>query len=170
MSVTIRPTVSSDLPAIAAIHAPYVRDTLITFEENPPTLADWQQKFTAISASGWPFLTATDDAGDVLGYAYLTPFRGKSGWRFASESSIYLAPEATGRGVGTQLLAELEDAGRTAGVRSIVAVVTDEGTEASLALHAKSGYVAAGHMPGVGWKFDRPVGVHFLVKHLAAVR
>ena len=102
----------------------------------------------------------------MLGYAYLAPFRGKSGWRFTAENSIYLSDGARGLGLGTELLDALEVAGAAAGVRSIVAVITDEGTDASRALHAKAGYVESGYLQNVGWKFERPLGVYFQVKHL----
>lgn len=164
--VTIRQTRSSDLPRIAEIYGAYVRDTVITFDEQEPALAEWEAKLAAAEASGWPFRTATDDDGSVLGYAYLAPFRGKSGWRYAAENSIYLAPEATGRGLGSQLLSRLMVDGEAAGVRSIVAVIVDHDTAASQALHARAGFVEQGRLRDVGWKFNSPHGVILMVKYL----
>lgn len=168
-TTTIRAAHHTDLADVARIYAHYVAHTLITFDEEAPALDEWATKLAAAEASGWPFLVAVDEEGAVLGYALLAPFRGKSGWRFAAENSIYLDPAATGRGLGKLLLERLTVAGTAAGARSIIAVITDEGTEASVALHTKAGFAPAGALPQVGWKFGRSVGVTMMVKYLSAV-
>lgn len=163
----IRPARQRDLAAVTAIYGHYVTDTLITFEEHPPSLDAWQARLDACAESGWPFVVAIDPGDDhVLGFALLQPFRGKSGWRFAAENTVYLDAAATGRGIGRRLLDELAMRGAVAGVRSIIAVISDVGTEASRALHAKAGYVDAGHLAGVGFKHGRRLGVHLMTLHL----
>ncbi len=165
--VVIRWAQPRDLASVAAIYGHYATDTLITFEENPPSLAAWQTRLDACAESGWPFVVAVDADGDrVLGFALLQPFRGKSGWRFAAENTIYLDAAATGRGVGRRLLDELAVRGEAAGVRSIIAVISDVGTEASRALHAKAGYVESGHLAGVGFKHGHRLGVYLMTLHL----
>lgn len=73
-SVTIRPATTTDLDQVAAIYAPYVTDTVITFELEVPSRQEWHGRFAAITGAGLPFLVATE--GDrVLGYAYSGPYR-----------------------------------------------------------------------------------------------
>lgn len=91
----------------------------------------------------------------MLGYAYVSAWRPRSAYRFSVENSIYVAPEAKGRGVGRLLLTELIVRCTAQGFRLIVAVIGDSDNAASIGLHAACGFKPAGMLPNVGWKHGR---------------
>jgi L-amino acid N-acyltransferase YncA len=150
----IRPAVSEDLKVVAEIFTHYVVDTVITFEQIPPTVADWRQRFDDLTARGLPFLVA-DQSGEVAGYAYAAPWRPKPAYRHTVENSIYLDPDRTGQGLGGALLGALLDGCAEAGMRQMVAVIADTGSDASAALHRRFGFTDAGRLTGVGHKHGR---------------
>ncbi|SDT32161.1 GNAT family N-acetyltransferase [Microlunatus soli] len=153
-AVLIRPAATDDLERIAAIYAPYVTDTVITFEIEVPSAQEWRQRFAAITESGLPFLVATLD-DQVVGFAYAGPYRSRPAYRQTAEDSIYLAPESRGLGIGGRLLDELIVRTRAVGIRELVAVIADADNPASPALHARRGFVEVGRLTGVGHKHDR---------------
>ncbi|WP_031469868.1 GNAT family N-acetyltransferase [Sciscionella sediminilitoris] len=150
----VRSARSADLPAVARIYEHYVRTSLATFEENPPTLADWRAKFAELAAQGLPFLVAQSGT-EILGYAYIAPWRPKPSYRYTGEDTIYLAPGQSGRGLGKALLGELLTRGAEAGIRQLIAVVVDTGDPSSAALHLAFGFTEAGRLTGVGEKHGR---------------
>lgn len=152
--LTVRPATTEDLTAVADIHAHYVLHTVATFDEVPHTAADWERRLADLTQRGLPFLVA-DLSGTVAGFAYASPWRPKPAYRHTAEDTIYLSPDATGRGLGGALLGELIAASARAGVRRMVAVIADTGTSASAALHRRHGFTEAGTLTGVGYKHGR---------------
>lgn len=149
--VAVRTARSDDAAAIAAIYAHHVAHGTASFDTEPRSDADVAARITECSTRGWPFLVA-DVGGEVIGYAYATQFRDRPAYRSTCENSIYVSPKHVGRGVGTLLLDALVKAAADAGFRQMIAVIG--GAEpASVALHAKSGFVEAGRMRSVGRKF-----------------
>lgn len=145
------PATAADLEAVAGIFAHYVTSSVITFEETPPTAADWRQRLDDLHRQGLPFLVAkTGD--EVVGYAYASPWRPKPAYRHTVEDSVYLAPGWTGRGLGQALLERLLRECERTGVRQIVAVIADTGSDASAALHRRLGFTHVGRLAGVGRK------------------
>ncbi|HSK98303.1 MAG TPA: GNAT family N-acetyltransferase [Euzebyales bacterium] len=151
--VAVRPATAHDLDAIARIYARYVTTSTATFEVEPPTTAEWRARLEAITARGLPFLVA-EVGGGVAGYAYCGPWRTRPAYRFTVENSVYVDAELTGRGIGRALMDELLRACRQAGIREVIAVVTD-GHAGSLALHRRSGFVEVGRLTRVGHKHGR---------------
>jgi len=150
----LRDSAPSDAEAIAAIYAHHVRFGLGTFEETPPSVEEIRQRRDGVLALGLPFLVAV--AGDrVVGYAYAGPYRMRSAYRYTVEDSIYVAPDATGRGTGRALLARLVERCDALGYRQIVAVIGDSGNHASIRLHAALGFTRVGIQPAVGFKQGR---------------
>ncbi|WP_309128095.1 N-acetyltransferase family protein [Microbacterium sp.] len=164
--VRIRPATDADLPAVCEIYNHYVRDSTATFDEVETTSEAWAEKKARIDAAGIPFLVAETDAGELLGYALGQPWSPKSAYRFTIENSIYLAPSAAGRGIGRLLLAEFLSACSESGLREVIAVIADQGAEASVALHRGAGFTDAGALQRVGVKFGRDLGVFFLQRSL----
>ncbi|UCR90248.1 GNAT family N-acetyltransferase [Mycetocola spongiae] len=164
--IEIRAARASDAPALAEIYNGYVASSTATFDEVPRDPETWAGKIADADRAGLPFLVAVEGSA-LLGYALVTPWSDKSAFRYTVENSIYLAPEAAGRGLGTALLDALLTASRDAGLRQMIAVITSEGTEASLALHRRFGFIETGSLERVGKKFDRWLGVRFLQKDLA---
>lgn len=160
--IVIRDAAAVDIRRITEIYNHYVRTATVTFDEVDATEADWVAKLGRIRTAGIPFLVAEDLEGELLGYALGQLWSPKSAYRYTIENSIYLAPEAAGRGVGTRLLSAFLDASREAGLRQVIAVIADEGADASLALHHRAGFVDAGHLLRTGEKFGRLIGVRFL--------
>lgn len=163
---TLGDATEDDLPDVLALYRHYVRNSVVTFDEKPPTLAAFCSRFRHLQKLGYPFRVARSPQGTLLGYAYVFPFREKSAFRKTVESSIYLGPAATGRGLGTVLLSDLIEQSTNAGLREIIAVIADQGAEASLALHAKFGFVETGRMGKVGFKFERWIGIILMQRSL----
>jgi phosphinothricin acetyltransferase len=161
----IRPVRPDDAASIAAIYAHHVLHGTATFDTEPPEVAAWSEKIASIAARGWPFLVAEQD-GVVAGYAYATQFRDRPAYAETCENSIYLAPDHLGRGIGSRLLPALVAAAHQAGFRQMIAVIG--GSEpASVALHAKFGFVHAGRMIGVGRKFGRILDTIYMQRALS---
>lgn len=139
---------------MGGIYADYVRSSLVTFEVDPPTPAEWRERFGKVVDHGLPFLVAELD-GAVLGYAYCAPWRPRPAYRHTAEDSIYLDPRAAGRGIGRQLLTELLRCAAAAGIRQLIAVIVDAGDPASEALHRRCGFESVGRLRQVGYKHGR---------------
>ncbi len=163
---TIRAATPEDLPSIRDIYDYFIRNTVITFDEEPLSIRDWVEKWEHIQKMGLPFLVLVSTRNEVIGFAYLAPWRQKSAFKSTAENSIYLRPAATGRRLGTRLLDELLTAGKAAGIKEIVAVIADRGAEASIRLHRKAGFADQGHLGKVGFKFGRWVGTFLMQKSL----
>ena len=102
-AVVIRPSRDDDVPAFQTIYAHHVLYGTASFETEPPTLADMQRRRTAVLGKGFPYLAADRD-GTPVGYAYANTYRPRAAYRDTVENSIYLHPDAIGRGIGRLLL------------------------------------------------------------------
>jgi len=169
-SFVIRPAQLADVPDIREIYNHYVTNSVVTFDEKRWSLAQWREKLEHLKRLGMPFLVAQSPTGQILGYALVQPMSSKSAYRYSVENSIYLGQAATGKGLGRALLEALIAASEEAGVREMVAVISDRGAEASVALHEKLGFVEVGRMGRVGFKFGRWLGTIYLQKHLPPTR
>jgi phosphinothricin acetyltransferase len=169
-SFEIRPVVDGDIPDIREIYNYYVTNSVVTFDEKKWTIAQWRDKVAHLRKLGLPFLVAQSPSGQVLGYAYVQPMSSKSAYRYSVENSIYLGQAATGKGLGRALLEALITACEQAGIREMVAVISDKGAEASIALHEKLGFEEVGRMGRVGFKFGRWLGTVYLQKSLKPVK
>ena len=107
-------------------------------------------------------------ASHVIGYAYANHFRTRAAYRHTVEDSVYVAPDAVGRGVGKALLNELVARCRSQGLQQMLAVIGDSGNAASIGVHAACGFELVGTMKAVGRKFDRWVDVVIMQRALAA--
>lgn len=156
--ILCRPALADDAEAVRAIYAHHVANGTATFDAEAPNVAFWRGKIADIAARGWPFLVAERD-GVVIGYCYATQFRDRAAYAHTCENSIYVAPDAVGRGVGTALLANLIEAARMAGFEQMIAVIGG-GEPASVALHHRLGFAHAGRMRNVGTKFGRKLDTY----------
>lgn len=165
-SFEIRDARDADLPDIREIYNHYVRNTVVTFDEDDSTLKEWRTKFSRNQKLGLPFIVAVSPSGQILGYAMVSPWSSKRAYRFTVENSIYLRAASTGKGLGRALMAELLERAKSVGIRQIMAVIADKGAEASLAMHAQFGFVEVGRMGRVGFKFERWLSTVLLQKTL----
>lgn len=107
-AVFVRDCLLADIASVLAIYAHYVSDSIITFEETPPSLEEMQERWNAITKQGFPFLVACDDGdNNVIGYAYANLFRSRSAYRYSAENSIYVHKNCASRGTGTILMEKL---------------------------------------------------------------
>lgn len=163
----IRPAEAADVPEIAAIYAYHVLHGTGTFEEVPPSVEEMAGRLADVTRRGGQWLVATDATG-VLGYAYFAPYHTRSAYRFTVEDSVYVREDQRGRGVGARLLARLIEAARAAGKRQMVAVIGDSANAGSIGLHRTLGFVEAGRLRAVGFKFGRPLDVVLMQRALDA--
>lgn len=157
----VRTAVAGDAAAITAIYTHHVRHGVGTFEEDPPDPAEIEAR---MRRGHW--LVAEDPDAPLAGYASYGPYRPRSAYRFTVEDSVYVRPDAVGRGVGTMLLAALVEHARAAGYRQMVAAVGSSDNAASIALHERHGFVHAGVLCEVGTKFGRVLDVVLLQRRL----
>lgn len=162
--VVFRPFVWSDIPAITAIYRPYVEDTVITFETEPPGETEMAERFGKLVALGHPLIIAELD-GRTVGYAYASFYRPRAAYRFTCEDSIYLAQHVVGQGIGGRLLEELMRQSRACGFKQMIAVITAERAN-SVRLHEKAGFRQVGRYDAVGYKFDRWLDIVHMQKAL----
>ena len=162
---TIRPSHDQDLPAITAIYAHHVLHGTGTFEPTPPTQAELAARRADVLARGLPWLVA-EEGGRVLGFAYCQWFKPRPAYRFSAEDSIYVDPDAQGRGLGRALLAELAAQAQAAGIRRLLAVIGDSANTASIGLHRSQGFTPAGVFKSCGWKFGRWLDIVLMEKPL----
>jgi L-amino acid N-acyltransferase YncA len=141
-----------DGPACAAIYAPSVADTAVSFEDVPPDGAELARRIAASSVR-YPWLVA-EDAGEVTGYAYASPHRDRAAYRWAAEAAVYVGESQRGRGVGKQLYRALFDLLAQQGVRSVCAGITLP-NPSSVALHESVGFEPVGVFRRIGYKQGR---------------
>ena len=164
---TLRAATADDAPAIAAIYREHVLHGTATFEIEPPDAAEMAARMQAIAAAAQPWLVAVRGAR-IVGYAYAGPYRARPAYRFTTEDSIYLAPDAIGEGLGRRLLEALIDACTARGDRQMIAVIGDTGNAASIGVHARAGFTHVGVLHGVGRKFGRWIDVVLMQRALGA--
>ena len=164
--IKLRPVTEADMKQIAEIYNYYVVNSVVTFDIEPTTESTWLEKFEYLNGLELPFIVAESASGTIFGFAYVAPWRQKAAYRRTVEDTIYLRPAAIGKRIGTKLLAELIDKSRAAGVREIVAVISDRGADPSIALHEAFGFKKQGHLAKVGFKFNRWLGTVLLQKSL----
>ena len=141
-----------DAAACLAIYAPFITDSVISFEATPPSLSEFAERIARYSRTH-EYLVAEED-GKVIGFAYGSPHRERAAYRWTAETSIYIDPDHHGRGIGKKLYERLLGLLRAQGIRTVLAGATLP-NDASIALHRRCGFVQVGVLPSVGWKFDR---------------
>ncbi len=160
-SIVIRPAVLGDVPAILEIYNEAVLNTTASYDYEPTTLAARIQWFAEHERDGYPMFVALNEGGRVVGWASLSRYHARPGYRFTTENSVYVAADQRGRGIGRLLLAESVEAAKRKGLHAIIAAI-DADNQASLRLHEGFGFEKVGHFKRVGYKFDRWLDVAYL--------
>jgi phosphinothricin acetyltransferase len=145
----IRSATPADAAACAAIYAPYVADTAITFETQAPSVGEMAERIEAsLHRHAWLLLEAD---GVVQGYAYADEFKSRDAYQWSCESTIYLEMGLRRTGAGRALYSALFDRIAQRGYRRVVAVIAQP-NEASNGIHRALGFTDVGTFRKVGWK------------------
>ena len=163
----IRLATEKDVPEILEIYAPYVENTTVTFEYDVPCRRSFLQRFYEITAQ-FPWLV-WEEEGRILGYAYASAPYSRAAFSWCAEPSIYLRPEARGKGIGKKLYAVLEKILELQGYQVLYALITDENLE-SIRFHSKMAYETRVSFPDCGFKFGRWLGLVWMEKRLKIVQ
>jgi L-amino acid N-acyltransferase YncA len=156
---SLRDATPADMEAVARIYGHYVRTSVYTFEEVPPSAEEMRARLGQVRRNGLPWRVAEEGSGAVLGYAYAAPFRARSAYRYTIENSVYVAPDQGRRGLGLALMRDLVRGCSALGYRQMMAVIGDSANAASIGLHTRLGFRMVGHELAVGLKFGRWVDV-----------
>jgi phosphinothricin acetyltransferase len=148
-SITVRPATPDDAASMQAIYAPIVEQTAVSFELTPPTTDDFAERIEATTRD-LPWLAAEADHS-VVGYAYASHHRARAAYRWSVDTSVYVVDRWRGRGVATALYHSLINDLRKLGYVSAYAGIALP-NDGSVRLHEKSGFVAIGRFPTVGFK------------------
>jgi phosphinothricin acetyltransferase len=157
--VTIRPARPEDAEGLAGVYNHYIEHSIATFEEQPVSRDEIWRRIEEVRAASLPWLVA-EQRGAVVGYAYATGWRRRPAYRYSVEVTVYVAPEESGRGIGSRLYEVLLDELRVAGLHSAIGGISLP-NDASVALHEKLGFEKVAHFEEVGFKFDRWIDVGY---------
>lgn len=150
---TIRPATAADLAAVKAIYDHYIATSIATFDIEPSDPAFWRGRLERMYVAALP-------DGAVAGFAYASSFRPKAAYDATAETTIYLAPGHTGRGLGTRLYGALIDRLREDGFHTAIGVLAVPNPD-SERLHESLGFQRAGVQREVGFKFGRYIDTVF---------
>lgn len=154
----IRPATIHDAAAICDIYNYYVLNTTISFEENSVSIEEMQNRI-AQHKPELPWLVCVDEE-QVLAYAYATPWRVRSAYRFSVETTVYVARQQVGKGLGKLLYRTLLDQLRDLQLHSAIAGIALP-NKGSVALHESIGFRKVAEFEEVGMKFDEWVNVGY---------
>lgn len=149
----IRPVKPQDAQDIANIYNHYVKNTVITFEEDCIDSKEMAKRIEKVTDANLPWLVVEEN-DSLVGYAYATPWKARSAYRFSVEATVYLSPKQQGRGLGTQLYQALFSALKQQSIHAVMGGITLP-NPASVALHEKLGMTKVAHFQQVGFKFDQ---------------
>lgn len=157
----IRAVKIEDAGQIREIYNYYVENTVITFEEKSVDLSEMEKRIEKITATH-PWIVLEDE-GRIQAYAYGSPWRVKSAYRFSTELTVYVHKNSRGKGYGTKLYKSLIEKLEKKGMHCLYGVIALP-NEGSTALHEKLGFTKCGHFNQVGFKFDKWLDVGYWEK------
>lgn len=161
MTFLLRDAAPADLAAMTGIYRNSVLNGTASYEITPPDQAEMTSRFHAVTEKGYPYIVAEAEDKTLLGYAYASAFRTRPAYRWLVEDSIYLAPDARGKGVGKALLKELLIRCEKLGFRQMAAVIGGA-SPASVAVHKSLGFEMTGTMKGTGFKHGKWLDTVFM--------
>lgn len=157
----IRPIEQKDANAICGIYNHYVTHTVITFEEEAVTVQDMSQRIEKITETHPWFVL--EEEGAVVAYAYASPWRVKSAYRFSAELTVYVHKDRMKKGYGSKLYKHIIDVMEKRGAHCLYGVIALP-NEGSTGLHDKLGFTKCGHFHEVGFKFGKWIDVGYYEK------
>jgi len=166
-AIGIREATDADLPFIVEIVNLSIKASPYIWTEIPTTIDARRAWLDDHRRTGHPILVAFSPDDAVVGWSSLSTFRGRDGYRFTAEVSVYVHPSAQRQGVAARLIQSIEVAARARGLHALVAVIDAEHA-ASISLFRRFLFEARGHLAEIGWKFGERRDEVFMVKLLAA--
>jgi len=155
----LRSATTADATAIAAIYNHYVLNTIVTFEEEAVSAGEIAARIRDVQGAGIPWFV-WEENGHVLGYTYASKWKSRCSFRYSLETTVYLAPHATGRGLGMKLYTALIETLRVQKYHALIGGISIP-NPGSIALHEKLGFQKIGHFKEVGWKFNQWIDVGY---------
>lgn len=156
----IREVNAKDAEEMTDIYNYFIRETVITFEEEEISSNDMLSRIEKIARDGFPWFVALDQKNKLIGYAYATKWRERFAYRYSVEVAVYLDPAAQGNGVGSEMFSVLLKSLKSIGIKRALGAITIP-NEASIALHEKFGFKKVAHFDKVGLKFGQWLDVGF---------
>lgn len=161
----VRPATVADLPAVAAIYTHYVLKTTVTFATSVRSPSQWRARFDEKVTHGRHTMLVAERAGAVAGYVETSRFRPQDSYDTAIETSIYVAPDQAGHGVGSALYHDLFARLEQSDLHRAFAVIALP-NDASVAIHERFGFVHRGTLTEAGRKFGRWLDVAYFERPL----
>lgn len=163
--MTIRTATLKDAPAITEIYNHYVQHSYATLEYETVAPSFYENKIRQIQDEGHHWLVATGVREDVQGYAYSHRWNARDGYDQTCEVSVYIHPDAQGKGIGSRLYTDLFERLQQDGMHSMLAVIGLP-NEGSIALHEKFGMYKTAHFKELGKKFGKWLDVGYWYRNL----
>ena len=163
-AMTIRLVTEKDAAEILEVYTPYVTETAITFDYEPPTVEEFEEKIRDYSQN-YPWLVIEEN-NRIIGYAYGSKHRTKQAYQWSPESTIYLSKQVQGKKIGRILYQTLFDLLRIQGFVNVYAGVTIP-NEKSEAIHLSLGFEETGDFKKMGYKMGKWHDVRWYVLYLA---
>lgn len=169
-NIVIRIATTKDAPSLLNIYAHYVKNTAVTFEYEVPSLEEFSERIECILLK-YPYIVAEKD-GDILGYAYASPFNIRPAYDWTVETSIYVDKSKLAIGIGKKLYDALENILREQNIINLVACIAypltpnEFLTKNSAEFHEHLGYEAVGNFFKCGYKFNLWHNVLYMEKHI----
>jgi phosphinothricin acetyltransferase len=160
----IRNATQTDAKQLSEIYNYYIKNTAITFEENPVSTEEMATRIQNVQNHQLPWLVI-EEQGDILGYAYATKWKERAAYRFTVEVTVYLSQNAHGKGLGTMLYNTLFQQLSAQGIHTAIGGITLP-NDASVALHEKLGMKKVAHFIESGFKFEQWLDVGYWQKTL----
>ncbi|MBO67949.1 MAG: GNAT family N-acetyltransferase [Acidiferrobacteraceae bacterium] len=150
----VRPMRESDINEVHEIYSAAVLGGTTSFEIDPPTAGEMTTRWRKVVDVNLPYAVAEQNER-VVGFAYVSPYRSRSAYRYTVENSLYVAPWARRQGSGILLLSYLLDHSKAAGMRQVIAIISGGNPAPSINLHTKVGFRTVGTLRNVGCKFGK---------------
>lgn len=155
----IRPARESDCSSLARIYNHYITNTVVTFEEEAVDAQALQLRLAETADAKLPWLVV--EVNDTIaGYAYASKWKGRCAYRFSVEVTVYLSPDHTGQGLGSDLYTALFAVLRESSYHVVMGGISLP-NPASIALHERFGMKKVAHFEEVGYKFGRWIDVGY---------
>lgn len=161
--ISLRPATPTDAPKLLEIYAPYVTDSVITFEQELPDLQEFKSRIKN-TLTAFPYYVALVD-GEIAGYAYASSFRSRTSYDWTAETTVYIHEDYHGFGLGKRLYTALEETLKSQGIVTMIACIAHPNPPSTL-FHQAMGFSKVGHFTKCGYKMGQWIDVVWMEKYI----